>query len=204
MLAVLRVVGRGIAAFERYGYVFVIANLVAVVFSLPLITLPAAFAGLARLGYAAHHGPTAHIDDFFSGFRANLLRGVVVAIANAAVIGILWVNFSTFSAQTGLLFVALRILWIMILFVWIAVQIYLWPLLEEMERPDLRAAFYNAGLMALKNPYFTAGLLVCIVVIAALSLLLVVPVLLITPAMIASIANAAVIDRLAAFRAGKR
>jgi uncharacterized membrane protein YesL len=200
----VRALWQGLAVFERYGHVFVVANLLAVLVSLPLITAPAALAGLARLAYSAHTGPAAHIDDFWAGFRANLGRGLLVALANVAVFGILWVNFSSYSQQSGAIFDALRFMWLIILVIWVCAQLYLWPILEAMERPALHMAYFNAGLMTLKNPFYSIVLLVGIAIIVLISTATVVPWALLTFSLIASIATAAVLDRLRAATPGSR
>lgn len=200
MLRPLRALWQGIVVFERFGHVFVVANLLAVVFALPVVTIPAAFAGLAHLAHVAHTGPTCHIDDFFAGFRANLRRGVLLGVANLGVLGILWVNFSAFSAQNHPLFTVLRIMWLVALFVWLAVQLYVWPILDEMEQPELRTALFNAVVMVLKNPFFSIVFLLGVFLLAAISTALLVLWALITPAVIASASAAAVVDRLNVYR----
>ncbi len=203
MLPALRVLKRGIVQFEHYGWLYVVANLLAVLLSLPILTLPAAFAALSRLSHSAQTTQTATFSDFWDGFRAHFGRGIVLGIANIAVLGILWSNFSSYSAQTGPLFTLLRIVWIIILVVWLGIQLYVWPILEEMERPNLRGAIRNAAVMMLQNPMFTLTLLIAVAIITLVSAALIIPLVLVTGSMIACIANAAVIDRLEIVRAQK-
>ena len=200
MLAALRVLRRAAVQFERYSWLFILANLLAVVLCLPIITAPGAYAGLSRLNHVAQTEIAASYSDFWAGFREHFWRGIVLGISNLVVLGMLWVNFRYFSDQPGLMFVTLRTVWTIILIVWVGIQFYLWPILDEMEQPDLRGAFYNASIMFFQNPVFSLTLLTVIAVIVVLSMVLVVPWLLLTESVVACVANAAVLDRLGAFR----
>jgi len=197
MVAALRVVWKGIVQFERYGWLYILANMLAVALSLPIVTIPAAFAGLSRLTYTAQTSHTTDMGEFWAGFRAAFGRGIVVGISNLVVIGILIVNFWSYRQQFGLFVALLRAIWTMILLCWLMVQLYLWPMLDAMEAPTLRGGLRNAALMVSLNPVFSLILLAIVVLIFALSTILVVPWVLLTPSLVACIATAAVRDRLA-------
>jgi len=201
MREALRALWRGINVFERFGPTFIIANVVALFCSIPLITLPAALGGLFRMGYVAQTSPTVHLDDFWQGFRAHFVRGLMLGMLNLLVIGILIANFSFFARQTGAVFVLLRLVWLIILLVWLAMQFYFWPILEEMEQPDVLKGLYNAAVMVLQNPYFTLVFLIGVLIILLVSVLVVVPLALLTLSMLSCISSAAVLNRLDAFRA---
>lgn len=200
MIAALRVVWRGIEQFERYGWLYIVCNLFAVLLSFPIITAPAAFAGLSRLSHAAQTATTTGFSEFWSGMRDHFRQGLLMGIANLAIFGILWVNFTQYGGRTDLLFVILRIMWITILVSWVSVQLYLWPLLEEMDRPDLLLGLRNAGIMALQHMGFTFIILMAMIIIVVVSTITLVPWLLLTGSLLACIANAAVIDQLNAHR----
>src|SRR5258707_11494026 len=108
MLAALRVVWLGIQQFEHYGWLYVLMNILAVALSIPIITAPAAYAGLCHLSHTAQTGVTASASDFWEGFRANLGRGILVAIANIAILAILWRNFLYYGGEKRSLYFALR------------------------------------------------------------------------------------------------
>jgi uncharacterized membrane protein YesL len=204
VLDALRALKQGIFQFEHYGWLYVLANLASVALSLAVVTIPAAYAGLSRLSHTAQTTPTASFADYWEGFRAHFWRGVAAGIANVVILGILWSNFASYSVRSDWLFVVLRGVWLIILVVWFGVQLYTWPILEEMERPNLRGAIRNSAVMMLQNPSFTLTLLVALAIITLLSTALVIPWFLVTGSMIACIANAAVLQRLAIVRAGRR
>jgi uncharacterized membrane protein YesL len=200
VIGALRVVWRGIVQFERYAWLYILANILSIALSLPIITIPAAYAGLSRLSHTAQTGQTTTIGEFWAGFRAALGRGIIVGILNVVVIGILIVNFLTYRNQTGLLYIALRAIWVIILIGWFGVQLYLWPMLDEMEPPTLTAGFRNAALMVSLNPMFSLTLLAIVGLLAVISTALALPWLLVTSSLLACISNAAVLDRLALVR----
>src|SRR5258707_2608852 len=197
MIAALRVVWRGIVQFERYGWLYIFANILAVALSLPIVTMPAAFAGLSHLSYTAQTSHTTEMSEFWAGFRAALRRGLIIGVANVVVIGILIANFWSYRQQSGLFVGFLRTIWTIILIAWVMVQLYLWPMLDAMKTPSLREGLRNAALMVSLNPMFSLTLLAIVVLILAISTLLAVPWLLLTGILVACIANAAVQDRLA-------
>lgn len=194
-----RVLKRAVVQFERYSWLFILANLLVVILSLPIITAPAAYAGLSRLHHTAQTEISASYGDFWSGFREHFLRGVLVAVANLVVLGMMWTNFTYFSDQPGLMFISLRIAWIIVLTIWFSVQFYLWPILDEMEQPTLAEGFRNATIMLFQNPGFSFTLLFVSALLVILSTVMVVPWLLLTESAIACIANTAVLDRLGAY-----
>jgi uncharacterized membrane protein YesL len=196
----VRAVWRGLVVFERFGWVFIVANLFAVLLSLPLLSAPLAFAGLAHMAHNAHAAPTAHPDDFWRGVRRYFWHGLLLGALNLAFWAVLYVNFAAYAQQTGALFWLLRGIWFIAALSWLLMLLYVFPLLEEMERRHLGMALYNAALMVVKNPFFSAAVLLCALLIVVGSALTVVPLLLFTLGLLASIGCAAVQDRLARFR----
>ncbi|HRE49722.1 MAG TPA: hypothetical protein PLD47_18510 [Aggregatilineales bacterium] len=196
MAAVFRSFWRGLRFFEKFNGVFVPANIVAMLCALPLITAPAAYAGMCRVANAAQTTPTCHIDDYWSGFRASLGRGAIIALLTVGVFFLIIVNINTYWLQTGALFIALRLVWLTGAIFWISVLLYLFPLLERMEQPDLLAGLKNAALMTVTNPFYSLAFVGLVILVAALSTVLVVPWGLLTLAVIANAATAAVENRL--------
>jgi uncharacterized membrane protein YesL len=189
---------RGLQVFERYGHVFVMANLFAALLSLPIVTAPAAWGGLCRLARTAHNGPSAHISDFWSGFRESFGRGLIIGLISVGLGFMLLVNYTTYVLQSGPLFMVLRVVWLTAWVMWVCTVLYLFPLWERMERPSLRLGLQNALTMTLKNPFFSLTLIGGLGLIAALSTLLIVPWALITLSLFANSATAAVDDQLRA------
>lgn len=198
MLAGLRAVWRGLRHLNHRGYIYIWANLLWVACSLPIITAPAAWAGLVNMSHVAHEGPTATVRDFWDGLRANLRRGLVLGILNALIIVVNVSNLIAYQGRPGVEFMALRLFWLATLLLWFAFQLYLWPLFYEMETPTLFGAARNALVMMVLNPLFTLGLWLGILLIVVVSTVLVASWLLLTGSLIAAIGVTAVRDRLVA------
>jgi hypothetical protein len=203
MRNVASVLWRGVQNFEHHGWVYVIANLLGVIIALPIVTLPWVLAGLSYLSHTAQTTPAAHIDELWIGLRKYWREGVIVGVLNTLFFGMTLFNFVSYLDVPGLGAVALRIVWFVMVLLWIAVQLYLWPLLEEMEHPNLMDGFRNAGVMITRHPGFSLLLALIILVFVMTSLALFAVWALVTPSMISCIGTTAVRDRLAAYRAAQ-
>lgn len=196
MISGFRAVGRGLRHLNQRGYVYIWVNILWVLLTLPLVTAPAAWAGLVKVSHAAYTQPTVDIALFWQGFRQNLGRGLVLFVLNVIVIVVNVTNLASYADQTGLAIDFARAVWLLALAVWFALQLYLWPLYYEMPQPTLRGALRNALVMIYLNPAFTLVVLGCGVLIAVLSTVLMAAWVLISGSALAVIATSAVFDRL--------
>ena len=196
MFSALRVVWRGIGQFEHYGWLLVLANIVTVALSLPIVTAPVAFAALSHLSHTAQSTQTAVMNDYWEAFRQSFVRSSIIGASNVIALIMLITNFQVYALQSSVWFVALRIAWMLIFTAWLIVQLYLWPLMDEMVNPTLRGGLRNALVMFVFNPFFSLTLLVIITLLIIVSTLFAAPWLLLTFSLLVSITNAAVLDRL--------
>ena len=198
----LRAARRGLSNFRLAGYSYIWTNLAFVALCLPVITAPAAYSALMRVGHLAHTSPPdADLAAFWETFRANLRRALPWGLGNALFAVINFNNLIAYAPFSSPLVLALETLWIVAAVVWLGMLLYTWPIYYEMQQPTVRGAMRNALVMVLQNPLFTLALLVVIALLAAISTLLVAAWLLLTWGAISAIANAAVLDRLARHRA---
>lgn len=198
----LRAVWRGLGNFRNLGYTYIWANLAFVVLSLPLVTLPAAYSALQRVGHLAYTDPSeADLAAFWQTFRANLGRALPWGVANVLFAVINFNNLIAYASVGTPLTIALEVLWFAAALIWLGMLLYTWPIYYEMEFPTVWGATRNALVMVLRNPFYTLALLLVIAVLAVISTVLVAAWLLLTFGAIAAIANAAVQDRLAQYRA---
>lgn len=198
----LRAAWRGLANFRLAGYAYIWTNLAFVALCLPVITAPAAYSALMRVGHLAHTSPPdADLAAFWETFRANLRRALPWGLGNALFAVINFNNLIAYAPFSSPLVLALETLWIVAAVVWLGMLLYTWPIYYEMQQPTVRGAMRNALVMVLQNPLFTLVLLIVIALLAAISTLLVAAWLLLTWGAISAIANAAVLDRLARHRA---
>ncbi len=198
----LRAARRGLSNFRLAGYSYIWTNLAFVALCLPVITAPAAYSALMRVGHLAHTSPSdADLAAFWETFRANLRRALPWGLGNALFALINFNNLIAYAPLDTPLVLALEAVWIVAGVIWLGMLLYTWPIYYEMEEPTVGGALRNALVMVLQNPLFTLTVLLVIALLAALSTLLVAAWLLLTWGAIAAIANAAVLDRLERYRA---
>jgi uncharacterized membrane protein YesL len=196
MFSGLKAFWRGILHLNHRGYVYVWANVLWVFLSLFIITAPAAWAGLMKMSHHAYYHPSTDIHDFWDGFKENFKRGLVLTLLNFIIIGINIWNLAAYRESVGVGVIALRLVWLSVLWVWFTVQLYMWALFYEMETPTLWGAMRNALVMLVLNPFFTLGLWLGLILLLIFSTVLPVSWLLLTGGALAAIANSAVRDRL--------
>lgn len=198
MLAALKLCRRTVIHLNHRGYIYVWANFLWFLLTLPIITAPAAWAGLVNLSRQSYLNRTATLDDFWAGFRMNIGRGAVMAVLNILVIGLNLFNLGSYQNTTDFTTLALRSVWWLTLVIWLVVQFYMWPLFYELKQPSLWGAIRNAFVMALLNPLYTLMLMMVVGVVVALSTFLFPAWVLLTGSALAALATGAVLDRLIA------
>lgn len=184
--------------FNLRGYLYIWANLAFVAVSLPLLTMPVAWAGLVRLSQLAQLRPRVDLDDFWQACREQFWNGLGIGLVSALLLLINLSNLYSYQHETGILIWLLRGLWLGTLFIWFSLQIYIWPLYYEMEKPNLFIAFRNAFIMIICNPLFTIGIWLIIAVVAFLSSILPAAWLLLTVSFFACLSASATLNRLRA------
>jgi uncharacterized membrane protein YesL len=168
MKAGLGALWRGFLGFNQRAYVHIWGNMLWFVLSLPIITAPAAWAGLVMLTHRAQTSPRAvEVRTVWEGLKLHFRRGLVVALLNTVILGVNITNLIAYQNLNDLTGLGLRWFWLLAILFWLMLQFYAWPLLIEMDKPDLRVAFRNAAIMMLRHPGFTlmvglGGLLVMI------------------------------------------
>ncbi len=196
MLAGFTALWRGIRHLNRRGYYYIWSNLLWIILSLPIVTAPAAWAGLVKMSYDSYHSPSANMSAVWSGFKEHWRHGLMLFVLNFLIVGINLNNLLDYGTRPELIFIPLRAIWLLVLFYWFTIQLYMWVLYYEMETPTLLGAMRLALVMVMRNPLFTIGLWLGLLPIILLSTAFPAAWLLLTGGVLASIANSAVINRL--------
>jgi len=200
MIDGLRVTWRGLENLRYNGYAYIWTNLAFVVLCLPVITAPAAWSALCRIGYLAHTDPSeADLSAFWQAFRRNLWRALPWGVGNALFGFVNVSNLVAYARVDSLLVTVLMAIWFVAGIVWLGVLLFTWPMYYAMAAPSVWGATRNAVVMVLRNPLMMLTLLVVLVVLAAISTLLIAAWLLLTWSAFAAISNAAVRDRVEAY-----
>lgn len=196
MIAGLQTLWRAWQHLNHRGYIYVWGNLLAFVCSLPIVTAPAAWAGLAKMSYNAHFSPTTDINDFWSGFKENLGRSLVMTALNLLIVVVNVTNLIAYGTRYDLGTNLMRVVWIGALFLWFTLQLYMWPIFYHMQTPTLMGAMRNALVMVYLNPLFTLTIWLGVIAIIALSMVLIPAWVLLTMSIIVCFATTAALDRM--------
>lgn len=142
---------------------FIFSNLLWALFSLPLVTLPAATAGLFDyLSGRARGAPGDLFDVFFGAMRRLWLKATLLVALDVAAGALIALNMSIFPrmdtasdpfafiARSVTLFVALALL---------LVNLYAWPLLVLIESMPISRVLRSAFTLAFTNPVWSLGVL---------------------------------------------
>lgn len=153
---------------------FALANLLWVLLSLPIVTLPAATAGLFAATSPWARGKTGELfRDFFDGMRQCWFKSTVVVVLDLAVGGLVAINLTIFRmmnlsqpltvmSQSAMLCVALLI---------VMVNLYIWPLMVLFNMP-LNQLFLASLQMVFAYPWRSLLLLLAGLVPLLLGLVL--------------------------------
>lgn len=176
----------------------IILNVLWFITSLPLIT---AIPATAALFYATNHlahGRPADWRTFFEGFRLYFRSSWLWGLLNIVITAALVSNFVYYSFQEVTWTEVARIIVLIIAFLWLATQIYTFPMMIEQEQPRLRQALRNSLVLIIKRPLFAIGATLLIGIIAIGTTLIIQPAwMVITASFCAYLANQATVSSIA-------
>jgi uncharacterized membrane protein YesL len=168
--------------FHRIG-ILLAGNVLWILVSLPLITLPAA---TGALFYLVHRvvleerdlDPHAtRIGDFWTGLRLHWLRSTWLGLLNFAALLVLVISlrFYIWNPQEILRFLAGPT--IIIFIAWLMLQLYLYPLLVVHPKEPVGAIIRRAFFLALGYPFDSLLMVILLLVLTGISVALAGPVL---------------------------
>lgn len=143
-----------------------LVNLLWVVFSLPIITLPAATAGLFAVMSGYGRGTRREVfQTFFGAMRRHWLTSGIIVALDLAIGLLLYFNLTIFSMMdmSNPLAVLSRSVTIFAGVLLILVNLYLWPLLvlELFETPrEIRGLLKAAIKLVMVKPFWSIGIAV--------------------------------------------
>ncbi|MBW4439215.1 MAG: DUF624 domain-containing protein [Pleurocapsa minor GSE-CHR-MK-17-07R] len=188
----------GYRHFLRQSYLYIWANVLWALLSLPLVTSGAAWAGLCRMVYHAQRKPTAEISDVWDGFKAHWRGGLVISLLGILIVAVNVVNLLGYQRAPGALAQAGRFIWVLAIVAWFGLQLYAFPLLAAMKQPNIMGAYRNAAIMFIQNPGFSLGVLLSCLPLIVISVIFPVALFMLSGVAAASIGNSAVTNRLIA------
>jgi uncharacterized membrane protein YesL len=162
----------------------IVLNVTWIVFSLPIITLPAATLGLA---FAVRIMVVDETDYswkvFWEGFKRYLISSWRWFLPVLLLPVIFIYNILFFAVESYTLSVVVQASNIVLLVIWIFLQTFILPFLVEQEKPNMRTALLNSVHLLYQKPglYFLVTLF--ITMFLALSVFIITPVIILSISM---------------------
>lgn len=150
--------------------ILILANLMWLACSLPVVTMPAATAALFHIGRKIYDRERVSPGDFAIGFRLHFLPASKAGLFSAAAFLALWVNIDFYSHLRGraeipgLVFAA-ALMWVAAFL--LLMHVHLFPVIVSGERSLIRA-LRTSALLTLDNIGVTAALLAQALAVAAI------------------------------------
>ncbi|MGC9083777.1 MAG: DUF624 domain-containing protein [Anaerolineae bacterium] len=177
MAEALRVIRRaGRALFEEAATLFLLNILVTLALFI-VVPFPPALAGLWSVARRIAEGRIVHLREGWDGFVRYFWPAWGLTLVNLAVVALIAYNFWFYSpagpfALSSSLHAALQGVWVALLALWGAWQMYVFPIVLEQERPHLLRAMGQALRLLVEHPAYSLVFLVVIALLAVFSVLL--------------------------------
>lgn len=200
--ASLRVIGRALVTWWDDWVQLLVVNLAWAGLCLTVVLAPPATFGLYAVTHDLRQGQSRGLGGLLEGLRRFFWPAWRWGALNVVVLVILWVSFVFYSQVTAAWGPALTLLSLGAIVIWLIVQFYALPFFMEQEQKSLRLALRNGLFVALAAPVYTLviGLAAGLIVVACV--VLVGPLFLGGPCLLALLGHQAVHERLIAY--GKR
>lgn len=167
-----------------------------------IIPGPPATAGLYLVTNRIAKGERAGFDTFKEGFLTYFWRSLLVGLISAVLLFIFVTGFLFYldpPPQFPQFLVLLSIVMLYLMLTWLAMQLYLFPVLVEQE-VSLGILFRNALFIAFASPVYTLVLLLLLGLCTVASVLFPILLVLVLPGLTAVVCSIALQDRLAHIR----
>ena len=137
---------------------------------LGVFLFPMSTAGIYYVTHRVARGKTFHFADFIDGVRLYWWRAILWLLANILVIWLIFVNLWFYSSRVqGVWGLVIGGFWLALMFFWIVMQLYFWPMLIQLEEPRMLMAWRNSALLILVNPFYAFFFVSFTALIAVLS-----------------------------------
>lgn len=200
MLRALKVFWSSLGGLYYELFLLMGVNLAWLGLSLLIVTAPPATAGVYYLTNQLARGETVSFSLFVQGMRRYFRRSWLLAIVILVISVLLAVNLLFYANFTNQWVRLLSVLWGYLIVFWLAMLIYLFPLLIEQESKSLLLLLRNAALLVLDNLAFTLTLGVLLLLFLLLNVFLVAPLLLIVVSGLALVQSKALLTVLEKYR----
>jgi len=162
------------------------------------LPLPIVSAALCLVTNQVSRGRAIGPDVFVTGLRRYWAKSLAVALINLVVLFIFAANLLFYSSvlEGSWTLVAL-VVWGVVIAYWLLIQLFWFPMILELENEKVLLALRNAAAMVIITPGFSLTCAIVIVMLAAVSVVLMVPAMLLSASFFLLMANHATRSRLA-------
>ncbi len=161
-----------------------------------------ASAALANVAWPAARDMHTESGFFWQGLRAYWRQALALNALNLTIVALLCLNLLFYRSLANPWLQMLTFLWAYLILFWLAMQLYLFPVLVGLERPGVLAALRLAAAMTFAHPLFSLMLLLVAAILTAINVALAILVFIAWPSLMLLLGEQAV--RLLAQRAKSR
>ena len=189
------VMGRTLKAAYDEFFLIIFLSVVWWIGTLLVVTAPMTTAGLQYVTNRMANYKRVEFAFFWEGARQHIGRSVLLFLLLLLTPPLIWLSIDFYlRVGTWMMVLGVVMAWVLLL-VLMAAQ-FCYPLFWQQAEPSLKLVLRNALVLAVRHPLYTLLMLLFQLVLAALSFLLVVPVLLLLPGLIALSNNFALVGLL--------
>lgn len=171
-------------------------NILWVAFTLIIVTIPPAFAGLYYATNQLAQDKPVTSRTFFEGFKKYFLVSYGWFLSNGVVISLLLFNISLSNQVSETWLQSLTGFYWIVIVIWVCLQIYSFPFLIQQEKPKLTLAIRNSAILMLKHGIFSLSLSIIIGILVIISAYLFPSWLFISASFFAYLANLGLVNLL--------
>ena len=179
----------------RYDFgELIVSNILWLLLSLPIITIPPAFAGLYYATSKLAQNESVTRQTFVEGFKKYFRASYGWFFSNLVVLGILLINIDLSIRVPELSWLQnLTGVYLVFLVYWILLQLYTFPLLIQQDKPRIGLALRNSAILWFRNILFSFLLFLVIGILFTASMYLYPLWFVVTASLIAYLANLGVV-----------
>jgi uncharacterized membrane protein YesL len=175
MLEAVRVVGRAFRLWWREIGLLTGLNLAWLALQVPIVTGPAATAAMYAVARRIADGEVVGPRTAWQALRQMARPALGWGALNLVLIVVISVNFMVYGAAPGLGWAALRLAWGTLATLAFALNLFYWPFWLAQTDRRMALTWRNALLLYLKAPGFGLTLLIVCALLAAVSVLITLP-----------------------------
>ena len=190
-----RIMGRTLKGVYEDLFLIVLLSVVWWVGTLLIVTAPMTTSGVQHVANRIANYKRVEFSFFWEGARSHIGRAVLLFLLIVLAPPLMWFSVTFYFDRQGWL-VVLGVIMAWTLLVCLLAGQYFYPLFWQQNEPSLKLVLRNGFLLAVRHPLYSLLMLLFQIVVMGLSIVLVVPIILLLPGMLALSQNFALVGLL--------